>query len=92
LVPLHSAGRPAGVLETWRSATEPFDQALDPAALRRFAPYVAAAARRLVELERERERVAAMGQLLRQLQQPDPPASIWSPDGSVSSPPPPPPS
>jgi nitrogen-specific signal transduction histidine kinase len=76
LVPLHSAGRPAGVLETWRTATEPFDRALDPAALRRFAPYVAAAARRLVELERERERVAVMGDLLRQLQQPDPPASV----------------
>lgn len=68
MVAMSGAGRPAGVLEVWRTSPQPFDETLDPDALLRFAPHVAAASRRVLQAELVHARLEAMSGLLVELE------------------------
>lgn len=65
--PLAGPRGPWGVLEVWREGSEPFDEILDPDALMRFAPYVSATTRRVLQDELLGQRLAAMSGLLDEL-------------------------
>ena len=66
-VPLRSRDRVAGVLEVWRDSDHPFDLELDSASLVHFAPHVASACRRVLQLVSQQDELGAISSLMRQL-------------------------
>lgn len=67
LVPLHSLDRVAGVLEVWRITDHPYDADLDTASLLHFAPHVASACRRVLQIESAQAELRAISTLTRAL-------------------------
>jgi signal transduction histidine kinase len=69
LVPLAGRASVAGVLSVWRedAAAPPLDSSLDRALLEQFAPHIAAACQRLLQLEKAEEQLAEMSKLQRVL-------------------------
>lgn len=67
LVPLHSLDRVAGVLEVWRGTPHPYDEDLDTASLLHFAPHVASACRRVLQIENAQAELRAISTLTRAL-------------------------
>lgn len=67
LVPFSAQGPAIGVLEVWREQPEPYDWPEDPGRLIYFAPQVAAACRRLLQLIKGREEIRAIERLTRML-------------------------
>lgn len=67
LVPLHSLDRAAGVLEVWRVTDQPYDVDLDTASLLHFAPHVASACRRVLQIESGHSELRAISTLTRAL-------------------------
>jgi signal transduction histidine kinase/GAF domain-containing protein len=66
-MPLRSQGKVSGVVAVWRNEPSPFDDSLDIESLARFAPYVAAACQRLLQLEKAREELQTTATLARRL-------------------------
>ncbi len=67
LVPLHSLDRVAGVLEVWRTSDHPYDADLDTNSLLHFAPHVASACRRVLQIESAQAELRAISTLTRAL-------------------------
>lgn len=67
LVPLHALGATAAIIEVWRESNHAFDDKLDSDALGRFAPHVAAAARRILHDDMLSSRVERMSALMQSI-------------------------
>jgi len=67
LVPLSAREQAIGVLAVWRERPEPYDPGHDPGTLLYFAPQIAAACRRLLQLFNAREELSAIERLTRVL-------------------------
>jgi signal transduction histidine kinase len=67
LVPLAIRGHTSAVVEVWRTTPDPFDEDLDGDALQRFAPHIAADARRILHEEVLASRVSRMSSLMQHL-------------------------
>jgi GAF domain-containing protein len=66
-VPMYSHQELSGVLGVWRTEGRPFDVDLDVRSLLSFAPYVAAASERMLQMEKKREEFQAIATLARRL-------------------------
>jgi signal transduction histidine kinase/GAF domain-containing protein len=66
-MPLRSQGKVSGVVAVWREEPRPFDDSLDVESLARFAPHVAAACQRLLQLEKAREELQTTSRLAKRL-------------------------
>lgn len=66
-MPLRSQGKVSGVVAVWREEARPFDDDLDVESLARFAPHVAAACQRLLQLAKAREELQTTSRLAKRL-------------------------
>jgi len=77
-VPLLSEGQTIGALAVWRETPGPYDQGIDPGSLLYFAPHVAMACRRMLQLLKSREELQAITHLTTRLSQCTSIGEAWS--------------
>lgn len=77
-VPLMSEGQTIGALAVWRETPDPYDKDFDPGSLLYFAPHVATACRRMLQLIKGQEELTAIESLTQSLSQSQSIPEAWA--------------